>query len=427
MSIATQKESTPRFTLECTRCDWRGPDADMNACPACSGILTVSYAESSIRLQTHLPGLWRYLDHLPLANPEHLVSLGEGATPLLQSGHLGRELGLPQLYFKLEGSNPTGSYKDRIAAVGMARIRELGKQAWAATSSGNAGAAMAAYGVRAGLDGYLFTLEKASRAKIAQIMAYGPHLKAVQGLGYDPKVEVETWANIQQVCKSNNWMMLVTAHAFSPHAMEGVKTISYEVCEQLGGQAPDVVYVPVGGGGLFAASWRGFVEWHAAGYIDRLPRMVAVQPAGCDGITQAWLRGDTQVGTIATCESTISGLQLTAPPDGDLVLREVRASDGWVVSIPDGATYQAQAELASREGLFVEPAAAITLAAVRADLASGRLHGNERVACWLTGVGFKDAAALQRLTEGQELQQITPAEILELAATPSSAQHAGGR
>ncbi|MEX1019030.1 MAG: threonine synthase [Litorilinea sp.] len=403
----------PKFALECSRCAWQGPDANINSCPACGDIVQVHYTQRAIYPQPHLPGLWRYLDHLPLNDASHLVSLGEGNTPLLQSAYLGKTLGIPELYFKLEGSNPTGSYKDRIAAVGMARLRELGKTAWAATSSGNAGAAMAAYGVRAGLEGYLFTLEKASRAKIAQIMAYGPHIMAVQRLGYDPVVEVETWANIGQVCTARDWLMLVTAHKFSPHAMDGVKTIAYEVCEQLGGTAPDVVYVPAGGGGLFAASWRGFIEAHAAGNSTNLPRMVAVQPAGCDGIAQAWARGDSQVGTISDCTSEISGLQLTAPPDGDLVLRGVQASNGWVVSVPDAETYRAQAELASREGLFVEPAAAITLAAVRADLAAGRLTGDERVACWLTGIGFKDTAAVQRMTAEQELRQITAAQILE--------------
>lgn len=415
-----ESAASTKFSLVCSRCAWQGPDADMNTCPDCGGVLLVDYATGPLTVRPELPGLWRYLDRLPVNDPAHLVSLGEGNTPLLRSAHLGPELDLPELYFKLEGSNPTGSYKDRIAAVGMARVLELGKKAWAATSSGNAGASMAAYGVRAGLDGYLFTLEKASRAKIAQIMAYGPHLMAVQGLGYDPEVEVETWANIRQVCAARDWLMLVTAHKFSPHAMDGVKTISYEVCEQLGGEVPDVVYVPAGGGGLFAASWRGFVEWHAAGKIDRLPKMVAVQPGGCDGITQAWARGDTSVGTIPTCDSEISGLQLTAPPDGDLVLREVRASNGWVISVPDADTYAAQAELASREGLFVEPASAITLAAVRADRAAGRLHGGERVACWLTGIGFKDANAVQRMTANQELRQITPADILALAHTETA-------
>ena len=135
---------------------------------------------------------------------------------------------------------------------------------------------------------------------------------------------------------------------------------------------------------------------------------------GCDGITQAWQAGRA-VEPIAGCTSTISGLQLTAPPDGDLVLRALRESGGWATSVPDDATYAAQADLAAREGIFVEPAAAITLAALRADLASGRLRGDERVVCLLTGVGFKDASALQRMAEGRAVQPITVDDILQIA------------
>lgn len=398
------------FHLACTVCSWQSRDADLSACPACGATIDVRYDAPDIPIQAGLPGIWRYSAHLPIPAPEHAVCLGEGGTPLLRSARLGSDMGVAELHFKIEGSNPTGSYKDRIAAVGIARLREQGKRAWAATSSGNAGAAIAAYGVRAGLDGYLFTLEKASRAKIAQILAYGPRVFAVERLGYDPVVEQATWRYIRTICDANGWGMLVTARKFSPHAMEGVKTIAYELGEQLG-DAPDVVYVPAGGGGLLSTTWKGFVEWQAAGRIARLPRMVAVQPLGCDGITQAWQAGRA-VEPILGCTSTISGLQLTAPPDGDLVLRALGESGGWATSVPDDATYAAQADLAGREGIFVEPAAAITLAALRADLASGRLRGDERVVCLLTGVGFKDAGALQRIADGRVVQPIRVEEIL---------------
>ncbi|MEZ4731491.1 MAG: threonine synthase [Caldilineaceae bacterium] len=401
------------FSLACTACAWQGEDADLNHCPACGATLELTYAATALPVAADQPGIWRYAARLPLHNLTHVVSLGEGNTPLLRSAQLSAELGLAALYFKMESANPTGSYKDRIAAVGIARLLELGKHGWAATSSGNAGAAIAAYGARAGVQGYLFTVETYAKAKVAQILAYGPQAWAVARLGYDPVVEKTTWANIRQLCAANNWQMLVTARAFSPHAMEGVKTIAYEVCRQLQGQVPDVVYVPVGGGGLLSASWKGFVEAKAAGWIDRLPRMVAVQAQGCDAVTQAWQAG-RKVKPIPGCTSNISGIQLTAPPDGDLALQALHESGGWAVSVTDDATYAAQAELASREGIFVEPAAATTVAAIRADLAAGRLQGEARVACWLTGSGFKDAAAVERMVAGRPVQAITAAEILAL-------------
>jgi threonine synthase len=307
---------------------------------------------------------------------------------------------------------PTGSYKDRIAAVSMSRACEIGKTAWAATSSGNAGASLSAYGVRAGLPGNLFVLEKASRAKISQILTYGPKLRAVRGLGVDPDIETATFEGVRQLCVKNNWMMMVTARKYSPLGMEGVKTLAYEICEQLG-QAPDVVYVPVGGGGLCSMAWKGFQEWAALGYTDGTPKMVVVQGEGCSPVVDAYNEG-REVQPIAACRGTISGLQLAAPPDGALALRAVQESEGWAVAVPDADTYRVQGELASREGVFVEPAAAITAAAVERDRASGRLRGDETVVCLLTGIGFKVMDAIQNLTAGIEIPLIEADSIITL-------------
>jgi len=389
--------------------------ADMGAasCPHDGGFLDVLYDSADIPLNDDLPGIWRFAAHLPFTDPEHIVSLGEGDTPLLRSARLGADSGLPQLYFKNEGLNPTGSYKDRIASVGISYLRGLGLSAWATVSSGNAGAALSAFGAQAGADGYVFTLERAPRAKIAQIIAYGPRILSVRGMGYDPKIDAETWENARKICEINNWLMLITARRYSPQSMEGAKTIAYEICQQLKGDVPDVVYVPVGGGGLISSIWKGFREWRAAGHIDRLPRMVAIQPQGCDPLSQAWREGRA-IEPLDDCASAVSGIILTAPPDGDLVLNDLRESDGWAVSIADEVTYQSQAELAGREGLFVEPAAAITWAAVKADLAAGRLHGDEKVACVLTGIGFKDSKAIQLMTEDAPVPLVEVDEIMRL-------------
>ena len=401
------------FSLACTACDWASPDQDIDRCPQCGATIDLRYATAAIADDPNQLGIWRYANHLPIHDLRHAVSLGEGNTPLLPSAQLGGQLGLPALFFKVEGSNPTGSYKDRIAAVGIARLQELGKRAWAATSSGNAGAAIAAYGARARVVGYLFTVENYAPAKVAQILTYGPQAWAIERLGYDPEIENTTWTNLRTVCAANNWQMLVTAHAFSPHAMEGVKTIAYELCQQMTSQLPEVVYVPVGGGGLLSAVWKGFVEAQAAGWIDHLPRMVAVQAQGCDAVTQAW-RAGRAVTPIPDCTSTISGIQLTAPPDGDLALHALHASRGWACSVSDDATWQAQADLAHSEGIFVEPAAAVTLAAIRADRAAGQLQGSERVVAILTGIGFKDAVAVQRMAENRPVTRLHAEAILTM-------------
>ncbi len=399
--------------LQCMTCGEICADMGAASCPHDGGVLDVLYDSAAIPLKNELPGIWRFAARLPLTDPAHIVSLGEGNTPLLPSARLGAEIGLPRLFFKNEGLNPTGSYKDRIASVGISLLRQLGMPAWIAISSGNAGASLSAYGAHAGVDGYLFTLERAPRAKIGQIIAYGPQIMSLRGLGYDPQVEAETWKNVPRICEKNSWLMLVTARSFSPQSMEGAKTIAYEICQQLKGDAPDVVYVPVGGGGLLSCIWKGFREWRAAGHIDRLPRMVAIQPAGCDPVAQAW-REDRSIQPIDDCTSAVSGIILTAPPDGDLVLNDLRESEGWAVTIADETTYQAQAELANREGLFVEPAAAINWAAVKADLAAGRLTGAEKVVCVLTGIGFKDSKAVQLMAENVSVPLVDVDEIMRL-------------
>jgi threonine synthase len=402
------------FRLSCTVCHWHGDDTDLSSCPECGQTIDIVFDNPQIPIDCSQSGMWRYVSHLPIHNPQYIVSLGEGNTPLVQSDSLAKMNNLPNLYFKLEGANPTGSYKDRIATVGISRLVELEKKAWVATSSGNAGASTAAYGARAGLDGYLYTLEKASKAKIVQILTYAPQVNAVKRLGYDPDVETDTWANIRKVCNTNNWGMLVTARAFSPHAMEGAKTVAYEICEQLKDTSPDVVYVPVGGGGLLSTAWKGFVEWHRAGKVSHLPKMVAVQAHNCDAVAQAW-QEQRAMTTIPDCTSTISGIQLTAPPDGNLVLQALDESDGWATSVPDDATYKAQQELSQREGIFVEPASAITWAAVQADIAKGRLQGHEKVVCILTGIGFKDMDAVHKMVAEYPVPLVTAEDILNHA------------
>lgn len=406
------------YQLICRTCRKPVADRAITDCPDGGGILDVVYSSAEIPIDPTLPGIWRYAAHLPLNDRAHIVSLGEGGTPLLRSAHLGPARDLENLYFKNDSLNPTGSYKDRISSVGISQLVEQGKDTWVSTSSGNAGASTAAYGVRAGVNGYLFTLERAPRAKIGQIIAYGPTLRSVRGLGYDPAVEDATWENCARLCERRGWMMMITACSYNPLGMEGAKTIAFEICESLGQSAPDVVYVPVGGGGLLTMIYKGFQEWQAAGYIDRLPRMVSVQATGCDAVTQAWQNGGP-LQALDDCTSMVSGIILTNPPDGELVLQALRDSGGWAVSVPDADAYQAQAELANREGLFVEPAAATTWGAIQADHQSGRLASEDVVVAVLTGVGFKDSAAVQRITEHVELPIIDASEILTVDQAPS--------
>jgi threonine synthase len=314
--------------------------------------------------------------------------MGEGGTPLVESARLGPALGM-RLYFKLESLNPTGSYKDRIASVGAAVARRLGYPAMIATSSGNAGAAIAAYAARARLKAILVVPEEAPAAKLAQIRAYGATVIGVRGAFAHPDGGSCMFRAVVETAASRGWLPMITAHRYAPAAMEGVKTLALEIIESLG-QSPDRVYVPVGGGGLLAATWRGFVEAQTLGWSHATPRIVAVQPEGCSPVVQMHhgLPRSTGVTT------TVSGLQVAAPPDADLVLDALRASNGAAVAVSDAEVYAAQRRLAREEAIFTEPAGAAAVAALLAGAARGVIGRGETVVCLITGSGFKDAAQL---------------------------------
>ena len=396
---------SPRFWLRCALCGQPAESPTSTSCGACGGMLTVDY-DAGPMVDPAWRGMWRYAPALPVERPDEALTLGEGATPLVRSRAIAARLGLPNLYFKVEGANPTGSYKDRIAAVGLSRTLELGVTSWAATSSGNAGAALAAYGARAGMQGTLFTLESAPRAKLSQILAYGPRAVTIQGLGHDPEVAKNTFRVVGELARGRGWALQITAHAFNPIGMEGVRTISFEVVEELG-RMPECVYVPTGGGGLLSAIHKGFEEWRTRMMPAGAPaaRMVCVQAEGCEPINLAWREGH-EMRPILVNATKISGIQLTAPPDGDLALAAVRSSNGWGTSVSDAETYAAQRMLAREEGLFCEPASATSLAAVLRDAAAGKLGRDDTIVCILTGIGFKDANAVQAMSEGVEIPVI---------------------
>ncbi len=323
------------------------------------------------------PDYWssRY-DDLVLPAGVSRVSLGEGGTPLVSAG---------DTLLKCDHLNPTGSYKDRIAAVGISIGVAHGYSGWIGTSSGNAGAAYAAYGARTGLSGRLFTVDGAPREKLAQVEAHGVDVSEVVGFGKDPNVEAGVFAAVKRIAAAERLVVAITARAFNEASMAGVKTIAFELVEQIG-SAPSVVYVPTGGGGLVASLWDGFAEWQALGRATTAPRLVAVQATGCAPIHLAAQAGADTVAPIDACHTAISGLQLTNPPDGEAALAAVRASRGWTVAVDDAAALAAQSILAQRYGVFVEPAAATAYAGYLADPVPGAV-------VLLTGSGLKTLAA----------------------------------
>jgi threonine synthase len=392
------------FVLVCRACGVeREAGSIVYACAACGGELVVRYADEGPGLPGPIGGMWSRFDRLPLRDAKNVVTLGEGGTPTLElPGSLVERLGVAAVHVKCEHVNPTGSFKDRVASVALSIAVERDLRGCVGTSSGNGGAAAAAYAARAGLPAVLFALSDTAPQKLLQIRALGAHVYLVEGIGHDASATKRAATTIASLAAERSLFPMLTGGRYSPEAMEGATTIADELAEQAPGAK--VVYVPVGGGGLCAAMWRGFSR------RPNPPRLVAVQPAGCPTVTRA-LAGDFD-GLTDACTTTVSGLQVATLFDGPGIVEAIRGSGGRLVEVDDEAIWRAQSLLAGA-GILVEPAGATALAGVVADAEAGRLTQSSRIAVVATGAGYKDSEALTRLVGGRTATRIRPGEIAE--------------
>jgi threonine synthase len=341
------------------------------------------------------------------------MTLGEGNTPLVRSRQIGARFGLPNLYFKLESCNPTGSYKDRFAAVAVSHVLAAGKKRCIATSSGNAGAALAAACAVARIACRIAIVEGAPAEKIQQMAAYGADLFTVPGFGRDAEVTEQVLHHIHRLGSAPEAAVQITAYRWSPRGMSGVQTISYELAESW--QQPlDHVFVPAGGGGLTLAVARGFSELVRLGQIPASPRIECVQPEGNDTMAGALRDGLERGRDVTVCTSKISGLQVPHVVDADEVIQACRDCGGSGHIVSDEEVWQAQALLGREEGIFSEPAGAVALAAALKARNEGRIDPDAAVACLVTGSGFKDRASVERMVEGNLCKTI---DLVDLATS----------
>lgn len=340
--------------------------------------------------------IWRWADWLdPLPAPAR-VTLGEGNTPLVRSRRIGPSAGLDHLFFKLETSNPTASYKDRFAVTAVSHMKAAGQTRCVATSSGNTGSALAAYCAAAGIECVIAIVEAAPEGKLQQMLCYGAKLLRVRGFGTDPVTSAEVFRLIQQAGSQPGAAMQISAYATSPLGMSGVKTLAYELAEQC--EQLDHVFCPAGGGGMVVAVARGFDDLARSGSTPIRPRVECVQPEGNDTIATP-LRQGGRARTV-TCTTKISGLQVPNVLDGDVTIEVCRASGGTGHAVSDEAIWEAQARLAREEGIFCEPAAATALAGALSAAKEGRIARDAVVVCFVTGSGFKDPPSVQRMLGG---------------------------
>ncbi len=339
--------------------------------------------------------VWRWANQFsPEIPAEMQTSLGEGETPCIASRSIGLSLGLPQLYFKLETTNPSGSYKDRFAATAISYMRANGQHTCLATSSGNTGAALAAYCAAARIRCRIAVVETAPLAKLQQMMAHGAEIQRVRGFGVDAATNRQVFEHLQRQACVPGFAMQVSAYRWSPLGMQGVESIGYELGEQFAA-AVGHVFCPAGGGGLTLAVARGIRHSDAKAAVH------CVQPEGNDTMAGP-LREGSDCARDVPCKTKISGLQVANVIDGNEVIAACRLSGGTGHTVSDHAVFAAQKRLARDEGIFCEPAGAVALAGVIQAVELGEVDPETRVICLVSGSGFKDADSIARMNADSE-------------------------
>jgi threonine synthase len=358
-------------TLTCVDCTRTYPVESLAWRCGCGGLLDVADF-SPVLDPARLAGLstaaslWRYEDVLPLpVDPS--VSMGEGLSPLVPAARW------PGVRLKLDFLMPTLSFKDRGAAVLATLARRLGVERAVVDSSGNAGTAAAAYMARAGVACEVFVPEATSAAKLAQMRAHGATVRLVPGSRAATAEAVRAAADTPGT--------FYASHVYHPYFVHGVKTYAYEIWEQSGRRLPDTVVVPVGNGTMVLGCYLAFQELLAAGLVDSMPAIVAVQAAACAPLAAAFATGRDAPVPTSPAPTIAEGIAITAPPRGRQILQAVRATGGSIVSVTDDQTAAARNDLAAA-GLFVEPTSAVCWAAV------GLLRGDD-VVVPLCGAGLK--------------------------------------
>jgi threonine synthase len=373
--------------LECTVCGARfSADELHNVCRACGKVLFATYDLEGIRkrlrkedLSSRERTLWRYRELLPVAT--NVLSLGEGMTPIFPARRLGAKLGCHRLFIKDEGMNPTGTFKSRGLSVAVSRAQELGAQALAMASAGNAGSALAAYGARAGLETWVFMPVGAPMVNKAQCRAYGAHLVLVEGL-------IDDAARVARDGREKHgWFDISTLK--EPYRVEGKKTMGFEIAEQFSWRLPEVIIYPTGGGTGLIGMWKAFDELERLGWIgEERPKMITVQSEGCAPIVRAFQQGATHAEPWPEAETIAPGLNIPAPFGDYLILRVIRESGGVAVSVTDEEILSSLKELAREEGIFACPVGAGTLAGLKRLLSAGTISGSETILLLNTGTGL---------------------------------------
>ena len=337
-------------------------------------------------LKSRPRNLWRYAEVLPDDPP---VTLGEGMTALIHAARLGASMGVPHLYVKDEGLNPTGSFKARGMTAAVTRAKKLGATVLAAPTAGNAGGALAAYAAAAGIPAVIVMPADTPSANVMECHAFGAQVVKLNGLISDcgkyvaERKDREGWYDVSTLKE--------------PYRVEGKKTMGYELWEQFGGKLPDVILYPTGGGVGLIGMCKAFDEMQEMGWIGaERPRMVAVQAEGCAPIVKAWDAHRDSAEFFANAATIASGLRVPGPLGDLMIIKMLRQTNGTALTVSDDEMLEAGRELARMEGIFAAPEGAATVIAARKLAASNWIRPSDTVVLFNTGTGYKYSEAWQR-------------------------------
>ncbi len=379
--------------VKCARCIRCGKEYEatpnVTTCD-CGGILDIIYDYDYIKANftketlknRQDPTMWRYRELLPVEESTEAPPLRVGGSPLYEEPRLAAQLGLKKLWVKDDGLNPTASLKDRASAMAVAKAREAGAEVIACSSTGNAASSLAGNAAAAGLKTYIFVPSRAPKGKVAQLMTFGATVISVQGT-YEETFELSKAA-------IDRWGWYNRNAAINPYLSEGKKTVALEIMEQLNWQVPDYIAISVGDGCTIAGLWKGLKDLHAIGFIDRLPRLISAQAAGCCPLNRAIAENKPWE---PMEENTLAdSIAVGVPRNAEKALMAIRESNGLVVNVTDEEIMAAQKLLGRTCGVFGEPAGVTGTAGVKKLCEQGAIGANDTVVSVVTGNGLKDVA-----------------------------------
>lgn len=378
------------YKLNCTNCDESYEKETINfRCDVCNEPLELEEVkigkinDGNILTQTNLE---RYQEFFPYLTIDKKLNLNEGFTSLVSSEELAKEYGIKNIYFKNETQNPTWSFKDRGTVTGVVRAMNLGYKKIGTVSTGNMATSVAAYGSKAGLKTYVLVKEGIADEKIKPIAIYGPKLIEVDGdysKLYDKSLSIGRENDIYFI------------NSDAPYRVEGYKTMAFEICEQLDFNIPDYVIVPTSAGGDVRGIEKGFREFFNVGLINKIPKMIVVQAAGCSPIYNAFKDSKLEIERVMDHDTIAHAIENPYPPSGNQVLRMLKRNGGLAIAVNDEDILECQRKLSSL-GLFVQPASATSLAAIDKLYKEDIIGELDSIVCILTGSGLKYTAALDK-------------------------------